>query len=542
MTMLFLRRFVFALFGLALGLVLCVQVFRHAQVGAADWRALAASLSPLWCVVVVLMTHALMIAGARKWAILSRALHGAEAGQEPASGFFLRHYLWQNWIGQFVPPSLAIILGRAWAARHMPDRKEIIGDQSAAASVKNDGMTSGESGRIDRRRKMISGLWSGILDQALEFALLISFLGGSALVLFYGGGATAFVLGAGAGTGVLALIALIGRRWMPQSLRVVLWPLFGWSAVRAGLTVLRLFVGVAALGLYVSEIKIAALAPVVSLLALIPLTPGNLGIAEWGWQAGLVWAEQGAVAAALFAAGFRILVLLAQTLLLAAHEGALFLRERKVRTTRGLPVQAFLMLRHGETVANAQGTAAGSLDTPLTDKGRAQARAAAAIITQLQDKPSLVIHSNLSRARDTAAIINETLGLSMIEIPALAERNYGDWVGQSWTQVYARLLRGETPPSGESRPVFIARAMTGLDEALSRGGALPLIVAHGGVFDALFETFGCKEIDVQNCVLYGFTPRDETGADSGASCALPWQVWLYGFSAEGELVREEVRP
>lgn len=63
MTMLFLRRFVFALFGLALGLVLCVQVFRHAQVGVADWQALAASLSPLWCVVVVLMTHALMIAG-----------------------------------------------------------------------------------------------------------------------------------------------------------------------------------------------------------------------------------------------------------------------------------------------------------------------------------------------------------------------------------------------------------------------------------------------------------------------------------------------
>ena len=284
-----LRRLLIAIAGLGLGGALCFYVFSKAQIGLADWQALAASLSPISCLAVFVLSHALMVSGARKWAILSQALHG-EGGREPSDRFFLRHYLWQNWIGQFVPPSLAIALGRAWAARAMP------------------------------RLRMRSGLWNGLLDQALEFALLLSFIGGSFCVFILDGGAVAFFAGAGGGVALLAFVIWCAKRWMPEGLRAALWPLFGWSFVRAALTVLRLVVGVQALGLFLSEVKVAALAPLVSVLALIPLTPGNLGIAEWGWQAGLVWAGEGVVAATLYAAAFRVLILVVQTLLLGLNE------------------------------------------------------------------------------------------------------------------------------------------------------------------------------------------------------------------------------
>ena len=284
-----LLRSLLVVMGLAVGLVLCGYVFWQGEVSFTDWRSLVASSSPLACVLVLLLSHALMISGARKWALLSTAMHG-DAGKEPQDGFFLRHYVWQNWIGQFVPPSLAIILGRGWAARHVPNVR------------------------------FVSGLWSGLLDQALEFAVLLSFIGGSVLVLAGGYGSLFFILGAAAGTALLALLLFLFRRWIPSGLQTVLWPVFGWSVIRAVLTVLRLVVGVFALGVFLSALKVAALAPVISVLALIPLTPGNLGIAELGWQWGLTQAGEGLVAASLYAAAFRLLVLVAQTLLLLWNE------------------------------------------------------------------------------------------------------------------------------------------------------------------------------------------------------------------------------
>jgi len=293
------QRIAFSLLSLVLGVALCVTLFFHVAVSREDWIAVWHSVSLMGCLGVFALSALLMLSGARKWALLSHALHG-EAGEEPSAGFFLRHYVWQNWIGQFVPPSLAIILGRGWAARAMPD--------------------------VPVR----SGLWSGLLDQALEFILLMGFLPGTILVLVAGGGVAHFLLGTGAGIGALALLGIALLRFVPTALRPVMGPVFGWSFVRAALTILRLVVGVQALGLFLSGLKVAAVAPLVSLLALIPLTPGNLGLAEWGWQGALVYAGEGAVAAALYAVTFRILILIVQTLLLIFNEAFAYVYARAV--------------------------------------------------------------------------------------------------------------------------------------------------------------------------------------------------------------------
>ena len=279
--------------GLALGFALCVSLFQHVQLSGEDFAALAGSMTSALALLsvfgVVVLSYLLMIAGARKWALLSHALHG-EAGREPSRGFFLRHYLWQNWIGQFVPPSVAIIAGRGVAARAMPD--------------------------VTAR----SGLWNGVLDQGLEFILLASLLGGSFMVFLNGGGWLALIGYGVAGVAAVFGAAWVGQRWLPAALRAVLWPVLGWSLARVLLTTLRLVIGVWAFSLSLSALSVVAATPVVGMLAVIPLTPANLGIAEWGWQGVLAFAGENSVQAALYPVGFRVLVLLAQTLLLGVNE------------------------------------------------------------------------------------------------------------------------------------------------------------------------------------------------------------------------------
>lgn len=69
--------------------------------------------------------------------------------------------------------------------------------------------------------------------------------------------------------------------------------------------------------------------------------------------------------------------------------------------------------RHGETEANREKRFSGKKNTPLTETGRAQARAVGEILErELGPRPVLnFVSSPLQRARTTMEIIRETLGL-----------------------------------------------------------------------------------------------------------------------------------
>ncbi len=193
----------------------------------------------------------------------------------------------------------------------------------------------------------------------------------------------------------------------------------------------------------------------------------------------------------------------------------------------------FYMMRHGETVANAEGYAAGSFDTPLTDKGRAQALAARPMFETLSPRPALIVHSHLSRARDTALIINERLRIPMIEKTSMAEQCFGDWKGLSWGAIHDRIMIGEKPPNGESMEMLTDRVITGLSDILSMPEEPILIATHGGVFDALLWHFGRKLDDVKNCHLYEFAPiQTET--------AFPWEIWHHDLSEDGMPIRSRI--
>lgn len=88
-----------------------------------------------------------------------------------------------------------------------------------------------------------------------------------------------------------------------------------------------------------------------------------------------------------------------------------------------------VLVRHGESVANAANVYTGWNDVPLTEKGRQQARAAGELIKQIKDFYPTHIHTSvLSRAIVTANIVADTCNFLYLPITKtwrLNERHYG---------------------------------------------------------------------------------------------------------------------
>lgn len=142
-------------------------------------------------------------------------------------------------------------------------------------------------------------------------------------------------------------------------------------------------------------------------------------------------------------------------------------------------------LRHGESVANAAGRIAGHQDSPLTARGRVQARDVA---DALLDVPfERVLTSDLCRASETARLAAP--GHAAHIDAGLRERSMGDWEGRPRAELRqlgfedAVLSVSGRPPGGESHHQLLVRAL----EALSRLDAPvdTLVVAHGGLLRAV---------------------------------------------------------
>lgn len=163
-------------------------------------------------------------------------------------------------------------------------------------------------------------------------------------------------------------------------------------------------------------------------------------------------------------------------------------------------VRHLVLLRHGQTEYNAGSRMQGQLDTDLSDLGREQAAAAAAVLAKRQ--PLLIVSSDLRRALDTAVALGERSGLTARVDKRLRETHLGDWQGLTHAEVDiaapgARLAWRDdatwAPHGGESRIDVAARSIPlvaelvaeqqewGVDE-LERPVVL---VAHGGLIAAL---------------------------------------------------------
>jgi broad specificity phosphatase PhoE len=148
------------------------------------------------------------------------------------------------------------------------------------------------------------------------------------------------------------------------------------------------------------------------------------------------------------------------------------------------------LVRHGETEWNRTHRYQGWSDSPLTERGLAQAEAIGRLLRRLPDAQSAeLVASPIGRARHTAEIIRDRLGRSepLRFDDRLREISLGSWDGLDRAEIAALrpgIFDGDNyhewyfaTPDGESYEVFAGRVAAWLAEAAD----WPLIVVTHGI-------------------------------------------------------------
>jgi broad specificity phosphatase PhoE len=158
--------------------------------------------------------------------------------------------------------------------------------------------------------------------------------------------------------------------------------------------------------------------------------------------------------------------------------------------------RSFYFLRHGETDWNREQRIQGHTDIPLNALGREQAAAVAPLL--LRFDIHRIVTSPLSRAVETADILNAVLKKPVTVEAQIKERNFGDFEGENIMRIeeLRRTLAdaGEPaeengnicPPNAEPYADFRVRAVAGFSTHLSAfPGENILFITHGGVYRVL---------------------------------------------------------
>jgi probable phosphoglycerate mutase len=100
-------------------------------------------------------------------------------------------------------------------------------------------------------------------------------------------------------------------------------------------------------------------------------------------------------------------------------------------------------LRHGQTDYNASKRIQGTLEIPINEKGRGQARRNGSLLSELIESKDRFdfVASPLLRARQTMEIVRDTMGLPAQGYRTddrLKEISFGVWAGLTWPEIEAR--------------------------------------------------------------------------------------------------------
>ena len=154
-----------------------------------------------------------------------------------------------------------------------------------------------------------------------------------------------------------------------------------------------------------------------------------------------------------------------------------------------------LLVRHGQSVWNAEGRWQGQADPPLSQLGIDQATAAGEHLATHAPFDAMAT-SNLDRAARTGSIIAERLGHpEPIRHSDLAERSAGEWSGMTRDEIeveYPGYLKARRyPPGYEHDDHLMHRVRRGFGELLTKlEGDRLLFVAHGGIVYAIESSLG----------------------------------------------------
>ncbi len=197
-----------------------------------------------------------------------------------------------------------------------------------------------------------------------------------------------------------------------------------------------------------------------------------------------------------------------------------------------------ILLRHGETLWNAEKRLQGHENAPLSSRGIAQAKAIKANIQQLA--PARVISSDLGRARQTASLI----GYGHVPTdPNIRELDMGIWTGlrkpelmATQKELYDAWRAGTfTPEGGETWAHFLVRIETALRSWIQADEGDLLAVVHSGVIRAACVVF----LNLQPKQILPVTPGSLTIFNFDSSAAQPrLEAYNIGALAPDEQVAD----
>ena len=157
-----------------------------------------------------------------------------------------------------------------------------------------------------------------------------------------------------------------------------------------------------------------------------------------------------------------------------------------------------LLWRHGQTDWNVQNKFQGHTDIPLNAVGEFQINHAAQVLAPM--KPTLLIASDLDRAKKTAMALSQLTELEISIDARLRETNCGKWEGLTAEEIRAIdfenlkewTMGGDNPAgtTGDRRSEVGARARAAIEDALKdRDDQLLVVATHGGTARAVIGTF-----------------------------------------------------
>ncbi|MBQ8821892.1 MAG: DUF4298 domain-containing protein [Lachnospiraceae bacterium] len=167
----------------------------------------------------------------------------------------------------------------------------------------------------------------------------------------------------------------------------------------------------------------------------------------------------------------------------------------------------FYYTRHGQTVWNVENKICGATDSPLTDKGKAQARELGEKIKAEGYKIDEILYSPLSRARDTALIVSELTGIPARAEIRLTEQNFGKWEGtpRNGADFQADKQNFVTSFEGGESMLRLAQRIYNLIDEIKGQDKIYLLVAHNGisrVMESYFHEMTNEEyaaFGIRNC-------------------------------------------
>lgn len=175
-------------------------------------------------------------------------------------------------------------------------------------------------------------------------------------------------------------------------------------------------------------------------------------------------------------------------------------------------IKTMYLVRHGATGYNDQDLFQGILDNSLSERGKKESEMLA---QRLKDEIiDIIYHSPLTRARQTAEIINQYHQAELSLVDGFIEMDMGDWEGLNFfkvvkeqAEIYQQLVSDPFAkvPGGESFEQVFNRVKPGVDKVKASTNKGILISAHAMVNRAILghllglEPLKARKFRMDNC-------------------------------------------